>query len=139
MRFNQAQELIEKLQNENVMQFALPRRGRGFVKKNGELLLYTGGTLTSYGHFQEDLKNNGAIDHYHFIYQYGGFDIPEVISVKDGNQAKDLMAFAIKLSYFFVDHPKYKNERGHDLDVLFKYDENYKLDTPLTKAGFRIS
>lgn len=138
MRFNEAQELIEKLQNENVMQFALPRRGRGFVKKNGELLLYTGGALTSYGYFQEDFEN-GVFDHYHFIYQYGGFDIPEVISVKDENQAKDLMAFAIKLSYFFVNHPEYKNERGHDWDVLFKYDENYKLDTPLTRAGFRIS
>ena len=138
MRFNQAQELIEKLQNGNVMKFALPRRGRGFVKKNGELLLYTGGKLTSYGYFQEDLKN-GAIDHYHFIYQYGGFDIPEVVTVQDKNQAKDLLAFAINLSYFFVNHPKYKNERGHDLDVLFKYDKNYKLDTPLTRAGFRLS
>lgn len=138
MKFNEAQELIEKLQNENVMQFALPRRGRGFVKKNGELLLYTGGTLTSYGYFNEVFKSNGAFDNYCFTYQKGKFDIPEIISNLDEDQAKDLYVFAVKLGYFFSEHPDYESERAHDWDVLLKYDKKHKIDTPLAKAGFRV-
>lgn len=137
MRFNQAQELIKKLQNENVMQFELPRRGRGFVKKNGELLLYNGCTIKSFGYFNEYLSN-GTFVNYCFIYQTGKFDIPETICNLDETQSKDLYAFAIKLGYFFSEHPSYKSERAHDWDEMLKYDEKHKLDTPLARAGFRI-
>ena len=138
MRFNQAQELIEKLQSENVMQFALPENGRGFVKKNGDLLLYIGGTLNSFGYFKEEFKDNGAFDEYYFIYQNGKFDIPEAIFNLDSEQAKDLYAFAVKLGYFFSEHPSYKAERDHDYDVLMRYDKKREIDTPLAKAGFRV-
>ena len=138
MMFYQAQKLIEKLQNEDIMQFALPRRGRGFVKKNGELLLYNGYTLKSFGYFNENLKGNGAFDNYCFIYQTGKFDIPETICNLDVTQSKDLYAFAMKLGYFFSEHPSYKSERAHDWDVLSKNDKKYKIDTPLARAEFRL-
>lgn len=140
MRFNQAQELIKKLQNENVMQFELPRRGCGFVKKNGELLLYNGYTLKSFGYFNGHLKGNGEVDNYCFIYQTGKFDIPEIICNLDETQSKDLYAFAKKLVHFFSDHPSYKSERAHDWDVLLKDDKKYKIkiDTPLARAGFKL-
>ena len=138
MMFYQAQKLIEKLQNENVMQFALPKGGRGFVKKNGDLILYNGCTIKSFGYFNENLKGNGAFDDYCFIYQTGKFDIPETISNLDDDQAKDLYAFAVKLGYFFSDHPNYKGTRDHDWDVLLKYNKDCKIDTPLAKAGFRV-
>jgi hypothetical protein len=134
----QSQELIKKLQkNEDVLQFALPEGSRGFVKKNGELLLCIGGSIVSFGHFENYLGDDGTLKKYYFVYQNGGYDIPKEIHSQDEELTKDLYAFAIKLGYFFNQYPSYKCMREYDWDVLSDMSPR-QFDTPLAKAGFRV-
>lgn len=135
----QQKELIEELQkDEGVMQFALPKGGRGYVKRSGELLLCSNATIRSYGHFEKSIDGK-----WYFVYQAEtrmtpvARLIPEEIHSIDEGLAKDLYAFAVKLSYFLAKHPYYESTREHDRDVL-AHEQYRKLHTPLSEAGFRV-
>lgn len=132
----QQEELIEELKkDEGVMNFALPKGGRGYVTESGELLLCINGNsnaLQCYGHFE-----NSSDGTYYFVYQPETWSIPEELHCIDEELAKDQLAFAIKLGYFLAKHPNYEGSRDHDWDVLAH--KNYRqLHTPLAKAGFRV-
>ena len=138
MKKQQQIEQIEQLKNdETVLQFALPKSGRGFVNKNNELILSVDGKLNSYGYFKKSI--NG--DEYYFVYDTGFSDIPEEIHSINKELVKDLYAFAIVLGYFFERYPSYKSTRQHDFDVLLGSSlkvSRRKINTPLYNAGFRI-
>ncbi len=138
MNFSSTQELIEDLQEGNLLQFALPKGGRGFVKKNGDLWLLRGVKLKKIGYFVENYEGSIMGPGYHFVHKEGMFDIAEEIVNCDEEQAKDLLAFAIKLSYFFNEHPDYESSRDHDFDVLLKFKSLDKINTPLARAGFKV-
>lgn len=140
----------ELKKDEGVMNFALPKGGRGYVTESGELLLCINGNsnaLQCYGHFE-----NSSDGTYYFVYQPETWSIPEELHCIDEELAKDQLAFAIfaiKLGYFLAKHPNYEGSRDHDWDVLahVHYGElstppthkNYRqLHTPLAKAGFRV-
>ena len=138
----------EELQkDEGVMQFALPKHGRGYVTESGELLLCSNGsntTIHSYGHFEN--LSDGT---YYFVYQPETWSIPEELHCIDEELAKDQFAFAVKLSYFLAKHPNYEGSREHDKDVFstIQYGDvstppttkQYReLHTPLSDAGFRV-
>lgn len=136
MKTQQLQQLQQLKNNEDVLQFALPKSGRGFVTKNNDLILSIDGKLNNYGHFKKS-KNN---DNYYFIYQVGNYDIPEEIHALNKELEKDLYAFAVVLGYFFNKYPNYKSTRNHDWDVLLSLNSSYiKLNTPLYKSGFTVS
>ena len=137
----QQQQQIEKLKNnENVLQFALPKGGRGFVTKDNELFLAISGKLNSYGYFKKAINDDDDDDTYYFVYKTGIYDIPEEIHSMNKALVKDLYAFAIILGYFFDRHPSYKSTREHDLDVLLgsSLKLSSTINTPLYTAGFRI-
>lgn len=139
IKFNENRKLIEDLQNKAVLQFALPKSGRGFVRKNGDLEIVKGLSVKKFGYFVERLDNDSFS--YRFVYKVGNFDTEEEILDCDEEQSKDLLAFAIKLAYFFDKHPDYKNAREHDWDVLIKHSFAEGIlanNTPLAKAGFEI-
>lgn len=147
----QQEELIEELQkDEGVMNFALPKGGRGYVTESDEMLLRFDDTIRSFGHFEK--TSDGK---YYFVYQPESQmtpvarSIPEELHAVDEELAKDLYALAIKLAYFFAKHPYYESTRDHDRDVFstIQYGEistppttkQYReLHTPLSKAGFRV-
>lgn len=136
--FNDARKLINDLQNNNVFNFRLPRGGRGFVKKNGDMLILKDGNLKRFGYFMENSESSIMGSGYHFVSEEGFADIAEEIVNCDKEQAKDLLAFAIKLALFFYKYPDYKSSRDYDFDVLLRYKPVDKIGTPLAKVGFKI-
>ena len=115
------------------MQFALPKDGRGYVTESGELILCLNGTdKRTFGHFEN--SSDGTC---YFVYQPEPLSIPEELHSLDEEISKDLLAFAVKLGYFFNKYPNYQYSRDHDWDVL-EHNNYRQLHTPLVKAGFRV-
>lgn len=135
MQFN----YVRKLSNEALLQFALPKGGRGLVRGNGDFEIVKDLSVKKYGYFKEQLIRDSVS--YLFVYKVDDFDIEEKISVCDEELSEDLLAFAIKLGYFFDKHPDYKYTSDHDLDVLERHSFAEGVgakNTPLAKAGLKI-
>lgn len=105
--FNVNKETIGKLQNRAFLQFALPKRGCGFVTLDGNLVIERGSSIKNCGYFtyQQDDDDNCLL--YSFVYKekVGEKEEAEVIEPEDDLMSKDLFAFAAKLGYFFDAQP----------------------------------